>query len=188
MNNDAVACANVEINLRSPNVTVWCGSMPESNGKENWSVILRRTKDSIPEGVHKHDQHRLLEGFCIYRTEYRGRAEYEADRLRFIIGETDVWPDILAYDSETHSDYIPPPETPAVMLTGKDKGVTYTKDEVHWLMTSPQGLDAVADYHSWQETMANASGDYPEAEKFHADRRKQLNALAQEIQNDEENA
>ena len=74
-------------------LSVWYGAMPESNGRENWTAMLHR------KGAHP------WEGIMIDRSEYPGRALYEADRMRFLIGEIDVEPDILAYDSETHSGY-----------------------------------------------------------------------------------
>jgi hypothetical protein len=81
-------------------LAVWYGSLPETNGKENWTVMLHRKGESA------------LEGITQYMSEYPGRAKYEADRLRHLIGEIDWSPDILAYDTDTHSGY-KPIETPA---------------------------------------------------------------------------
>lgn len=75
-------------------LTVWFGSMPESNGKRNWTVMLRRKDAGGLLGS-------IASGVCFYRSEYHGRASYEADRLRYLIGELDKAPDILAYDSES---------------------------------------------------------------------------------------
>lgn len=77
---------------------VWCGPMPESNGKQNWTVVLYRKGDPLFKGPHD----------CVYVSEYPDRARYEADRLRFIIGERADEPDITAYDSELHSGYAVP--------------------------------------------------------------------------------
>lgn len=67
-------------------LTVWYGSMPESNGRTNWTAIL-----------HRGD---LSEGFTIARSEYPQRVRYEADRVRFLIGELEKEPFILDYDSD----------------------------------------------------------------------------------------
>lgn len=72
-------------------LTVWFDQMPESNGKRNWTVMLRR-KDS--EGLLGG----IAYGVCFERTEYYDRARYAADRLRFLIGELDKEPDVLNYD------------------------------------------------------------------------------------------
>jgi hypothetical protein len=85
-----------------PALTVWYGSMPESNGRQNWTAILRRV---TPTG--KWDQ-----GFCFARSEYPERVRYEADRMRWIIGELAERPDILAYDEKKHSGYVAPSPAP----------------------------------------------------------------------------
>ncbi len=74
-------------------LTVWFDQMPESNGKRNWTVMLRR-KDS--EGLLGS----IASGVCFERTEYYDRARYAADRLRFLIGELDKEPDILNYNPD----------------------------------------------------------------------------------------
>ena len=81
-----------------PELTVWYGKMPESNGRENWTAVLRRVNPT-----DKWDQ-----GFCFARSEYPGRVLYEADRVRWIIGERAERPDILAYDADAHSGYVEP--------------------------------------------------------------------------------
>lgn len=83
-----------------PKLTVWYGEMPESNGKRNWTAILGR-KDA--EGFDFH-----TDGFCFHRSEYPDRARYEADEMRWIIGELAEQPNILAYDHKLHSGYITP--------------------------------------------------------------------------------
>lgn len=57
---------------------------------------------------------------------------------------------------------------------------TFTEDEINWLRTYPDGITAVADYHSVRETDA-AAQDFPEAAEFHKKRRLELRALAQHI-------
>jgi hypothetical protein len=73
------------------NLTVWSGSMPESNGKSNFTAIL-----------HRGD---LSKGHTIDRSEYPDRVRYEADRVRWLIGEIDKEPWILDYDADKHSAY-----------------------------------------------------------------------------------
>jgi hypothetical protein len=76
------------------NLTVWSGSMPESNGKTNFTAIL-----------HRGD---LSKGHTIDRSEYPDRVRYEADRVRWLIGEIDKEPWILDYDADKHSGYVSP--------------------------------------------------------------------------------
>lgn len=73
-----------------PELAVWYGSMPESNGKSNWTAILYRKDDGIGGGVN----------ITIDRSEYPDRVRYEADRVRFLIGEIDKEPWILDYDAD----------------------------------------------------------------------------------------
>ncbi len=79
-----------------PHLTVWYGSMPETNGKTNWTAMLHR------KGQHP------WEGITIDCSEYPGRVRYEADRMRHLIGDLADEPDILAYDADAHSGYVPP--------------------------------------------------------------------------------
>ncbi|EQB7867742.1 hypothetical protein GBC03_10975 [Citrobacter telavivensis] len=79
-----------------PELTVWYGSMPETNGKTNWTAMLHR------KGQHP------WEGITIDRSEYPDRVRYEADRMSHLIGELADEPDILAYDADAHSGYVEP--------------------------------------------------------------------------------
>jgi hypothetical protein len=72
---------------------VWYGPMPESNGKSNFTAIL-----------HKGD---LVEGHTIARSEYPERVRYEADRVRYLIGDLSEAPFVLDYDADKHSGYTP---------------------------------------------------------------------------------
>lgn len=100
----------------APALTVWYGPMPESNGKSNFTAIL----------MHKGGG--IVDGWTIDRSEYPDRVRYEADRVRWLIGELKERPDILAYDADKHSGYVAPPspfdsqpievERAAVPLTG----------------------------------------------------------------------
>jgi len=91
--------ALISVELRAaPNdgkLTVWYGSLPESNGKHNYTVIL-----------HRGD---ISKGMTIERSEYPDRVRYEADRVRWLIGEIDQKPWILDYDADKHSGYQGPP-------------------------------------------------------------------------------
>lgn len=82
--------------MTRPIMKVWFDKMPESNGKTNWTVILHREGQCISEGI------------CIYRSEYPDRARYEADHMKWLIGENEAEPDILAYDPDLHSGYVKP--------------------------------------------------------------------------------
>lgn len=77
------------------NLKVWYGSMPESNGKTNWTAILYKDDD-------------IDSGITISRSEYPDRVRYEADKMRFMIGEITKEPDILTYDDKLHSGYSEP--------------------------------------------------------------------------------
>ncbi|WP_368526225.1 hypothetical protein [Enterobacter asburiae] len=81
-------------------LTVWYGSMPESNGKANWTAIL-----------HRKGEGRCMDGFTIDRSEYPGRVLYAADRVRYLIGEKSERPSILDYDADAHSGYVEPVTT-----------------------------------------------------------------------------
>lgn len=78
-----------------PELTVWYGAMPESNGKANWTAIL-----------HRKGEGRCMNGFTIDRSEYPGRVLYAADRVRYLIGEKSERPSILDYDADAHSGYM----------------------------------------------------------------------------------
>lgn len=83
-----------------PELTVWYGPMPESNGKSNFTAVLMRKGGSIFD-CNEH---------TIARSEYPDRVRYEADRVRYLIGELKKRPSILDYDSDLHSDYVYPDE------------------------------------------------------------------------------
>lgn len=79
-----------------PALEVWEGPMPESNGKSNFTAILRRKDADFFDEAH----------FTIARSEYPDRVRYEADCVRHIIGELAERPFILDYDDEKHSGYV----------------------------------------------------------------------------------
>jgi hypothetical protein len=74
------------LKMNQPKLFVWFGSMAESNGKKNWTAIL-----------HRGD---ITRGFSFARSEYHDRVRYDADCMRYLIGDLDVEPFILDYDSE----------------------------------------------------------------------------------------
>lgn len=94
-----------------PLLTVWYGSMPETNGKSNWTAILHRKGECISTGI------------TIGRSEYSDRVRYEADRMRYLIGELQEEPDILTYDANKHSGYVyPKAAVPALKPIKLNKG------------------------------------------------------------------
>lgn len=82
---------------------VWYGSMPESNGKSNFSATLRRKGASLFD----------TNCYTFARSEYPDRVRYEADSMRFLIGEIDKEPFILDYDADKHSGYVARPSADA---------------------------------------------------------------------------
>ncbi|MBB4867179.1 hypothetical protein HNP46_006090 [Pseudomonas nitritireducens] len=82
-----------------PRLKVWYGSMPESNGKSNFTAILMR------EGGE------MFEGITIERSEYPDRVRYEADNVRWLLGDIPEKPFILDYDADKHSGYKAPPRS-----------------------------------------------------------------------------
>lgn len=91
--------------LRVQELTVWYGAMPETNGKSNWTAILHRKGECISTGI------------TIDRSEYPDRVRYEADRMRYLIGELDIKPSILSYDGSKHSGYVQPvPPAPVLRV------------------------------------------------------------------------
>jgi len=75
-------------------LTVWEGPMPESNGRSNFTAILMRKGGDF------------VDGHAIDRSEYPDRVRYEADRVRYLLGELKERPYILDYDADKHSGYI----------------------------------------------------------------------------------
>lgn len=86
---DALRAKAIEEN--KDRLQVWYGSMPESNGRSNFTAIL-----------HRGD---ITSGFTVARSEYPDRVRYEADRVRWLIGEIEKEPWILDYDTDKHSGY-----------------------------------------------------------------------------------
>ena len=89
--------AALSVKAARPELTVWYGAMPESNGKSNFTAVLMRKGEGW-DGPH----------VTIERGEYPERIRYEADRVRHLIGEIADAPFILDYDADKHSGYIAP--------------------------------------------------------------------------------
>lgn len=128
-----------------PQLAVWYGSMPESNGKTNWTAILHRKGEGI------------LDGFTIDRSEYPGRVLYAADRVRYLIGEMAERPYILNYDADEHSGCTAAPAVQAEQLSGNTEQVSHPVSPKH----SPC-IDAPD--HIWLQTAGEwpASGEFSE--------------------------
>lgn len=84
--------------VNRPNLKVWVGEMPESNGKTNYTAIL-----------HKGD---ISEGITLEMCEYPDRTRYEADRMKWMLGLRADEPCLLDYDPDKHSGYKPPEPKP----------------------------------------------------------------------------
>ena len=97
----------------APALTVWEGPMPESNGRQNYTAVLHR-KES--EGFDL-----FTDGFQFARSEYPDRTRYEADFMRWLIGEREVKPELWddCYDMDKHSGYVKPaaPAAPVAQAT-----------------------------------------------------------------------
>lgn len=92
-------------NTSQPQLTVWEGAMPESNGKRNFTAVLMRKEESLLNGISN--------GITIARSEYPGRVRYEADLVRWLIGELKgEKPCVIDYDTDEHSGYVYPPHYP----------------------------------------------------------------------------
>lgn len=59
--------------------------------------------------------------------------------------------------------------------------ITLTREELRALLGSPEAMQVLADHHSAQETMADAS-DYAECAEWHKRRRLVLRAEAKRLQ------
>lgn len=96
-----------------PELTVWEGAMPESNGRQNYTAVLHR-KDSKGFDL-------FTDGFQFQRSEHPDRTRYEADFMRWLIGEREVKPELWddCYDFDKHSGYVKPAATSAGASQGQ---------------------------------------------------------------------
>jgi hypothetical protein len=95
--------------------------MPESNGKTNWTAIL-----------HRGD---VTEGITIDQSEYPDRTRYEADRMRWMIGELAEEPWVLDYDADKHSGYVAAGASNERADAEKDAALTDKQIESGWRHT-----------------------------------------------------
>lgn len=132
-------------------LTVWYGSMPESNGKTNWTAILHRKGEAIWSGAV----------ITIDRSEYPDRVRYEADRMRYLIGELTEEPDILAYDDKLHSGYVKP-EQPAPVAVVMPERELYTKYLVGVIPNNANEVNAYKDgWNTCLEEVSRLNGVKP---------------------------
>lgn len=120
----------------APELAVWYGKMPESNGKSNWTAILYR------KGGEGSFMGRLSEGITIDRSEYPDRVRYEADRMRYLIGELDQEPDTLAYDEKLRSDYVYPPTEQQVELAALRRQLASAAEQIEELQADNRRIAA----------------------------------------------
>ncbi|MCW4839303.1 hypothetical protein [Enterobacter hormaechei] len=130
-----------------PELTVWYGSMPESNGKANWTAIL-----------HRKGEGRCMDGFTIDRSEYPGRVLYAADRVRYLIGEKSERPSILDYDADAHSGYVKTGNSPVT----PDGWVMVPEEPTHEMLEA--GDEQFGTYDVYRRMIAAA----PQQEISHA--------------------
>lgn len=129
-----------------PALTVWYGPMPESNGKSNFTAVLMRKGMNLFDGI--------TGGITIERSEYPDRVRYEADRVRYLIGELDEEPDLLAYDADKHSGYVKPPAPPTgfeAMIIDHMKACGWDQSILDGMITNPNVTDDTFD--NWQEAI-----------------------------------
>lgn len=121
--------AAIDVQPDPRELTVWYGKMPESNGRENWTAILRPKYAVV--GV---DLNGLMNGFCFARSEFPDRVRYEADLMRWIIGELAEKPRILAYDADLHSGYVPQPDPRDARI---DEATAFDRADWYWRTMDP---------------------------------------------------
>lgn len=97
-----------------PELTVWYGPMPESSGAQNFTATLKR------KGASMFD----TDSFTFSRSEYPDRVRYDADCMRYLIGELTKRPDILDYDAHKHSGYA----APAAQQAAPTEPIGYVED------------------------------------------------------------
>lgn len=93
-----LTAATVQAQEPRPDLIVWYGAMPESNGRSNFTATLMRKGASVFD----------TSNYTFQRSEYPDRTRYEADCMRYLIGELAEEPSILDYDADKHSGYVAP--------------------------------------------------------------------------------
>lgn len=79
--------------MPQPELKVVIQSFPESNGKRNWTAILKRVEpfDGLVGSCN---------GITIARGEYWNRVAYEAQRTMFLLGQRETEPFILDFGDD----------------------------------------------------------------------------------------
>lgn len=108
---DAEKLAEVFAAQTQPKLTVVLRSFPESNGKRNWTAMFRRAEGF--SGLIGN-----CGGITIARGEYWNRVAFHAEEARFLLGERNTEPFILAYGDDV--------KTPQEW-TGNDPEGTFSK-------------------------------------------------------------
>ena len=81
----------------NPRLRVHLRGYPESNGKRNWTALLKRAESGFPGLVGTNG------GIVFSYGEYWNRVAFDAERARYLIGDRASEPHILSYatDMET---------------------------------------------------------------------------------------
>lgn len=103
-------------------LTVWEGPMPESNGKSNFTAVLMRKDENLLEGI--------AGGITIARSEYPDRVRYEADCVRYLIGEITEEPCFTDYDADKHSGYVYPESNEQLALKAAQERIVQLQDQL----------------------------------------------------------
>lgn len=130
-----------QVSPARPELAVWYGSMPESNGKSNFTALLYRKGESLMGGVT----------ITLDRSEYPDRVRYEADRVRYLIGELEDEPFIPDYDADKHSGYVRP------VAPAADVGLVEALNAHIETLQAQLDDDAVPSIH-WGDTYNAISG------------------------------
>lgn len=127
---------------QQPELTVWEGAMPESNGKSNFTAVLMRKGADLFDGISG--------GMTIARSECPDRVRYEADCVRWLIGELAKEPCIIDYDADKHSGYAAPiAQTDPWAPSGADydRAIHHNPDAKAWADLFVETFPGLADKH-----------------------------------------
>lgn len=93
-----VGTVDAKVTGDQPNLTVVVASYPETNGKRNWTALLRRADDPGFRGLVGN-----AGGIPLARGELWNRVAYAAECAKYLIGERATEPFVLDYgdDKET---------------------------------------------------------------------------------------
>ena len=96
-------------------------SMKESNGKTTWTVFLAKPGQTMP-----------WDWYQVYSDTIKGRAEYEADKLKHFLGQGPE-PDLLSYDTD-------PPKWDGTISTTDFRISTFVKDTGRFAFSHRTGV------------------------------------------------